>query len=169
MTTKDKTQPTHAPSFLVHPLSVDIPRVTMKYFRFRNNTLATNILIILFLLLCYVLFVSLSILVVMYVPFCVIVLFFVLFVCECVLDNCRRHIGVFFVYPNWRFSVIFPQLYGKFQGITRKDETRPALPNFFLVIVIFLLVIFMCIPSSVFCVLVCKCILLPPGVNSIAI
>jgi hypothetical protein len=55
------------------------------------------------LLLCYfyyvVFFVSLSILIIMYVPFCVIV-FFVLFVCECVLDNCHRDIGVLFDYPN---------------------------------------------------------------------
>jgi hypothetical protein len=36
----------------------------------------------------------------MYVPFCVIVLFFVLFVWECVLDYCHRDIGVFFDYPN---------------------------------------------------------------------
>jgi hypothetical protein len=36
----------------------------------------------------------------MYVPFCVIVLFCVLFVCECVLDNCHRDIGALFDYPN---------------------------------------------------------------------
>jgi hypothetical protein len=39
------------------------------------------ITVVLFLLLCYVFFVSLSILIDMYVPFCVIVFFCVLFVC----------------------------------------------------------------------------------------
>jgi hypothetical protein len=58
------------------------------------------IIVMLFLLLCYVFFVSLSIFIVMYVPFCVIVLFCVLFVCECVLDNCHRDIGALFNYPN---------------------------------------------------------------------
>jgi hypothetical protein len=49
----------------------------------------------------------------------------------------------------------------------RKDGAWRALPNFFLV---FFFVIVMCVPSSVFCVLfVCKCVLLPPGVNSIAV
>jgi len=46
-----------------------------------------------FLLLCYVFFVSLSILIDMYVPFCVccfIVLFCVFFVCKCVLYCCHR-------------------------------------------------------------------------------
>jgi hypothetical protein len=46
----------------------------------------------------------------MYVPFCVTVLFCVLFVCECVLDNCHRDIEALFDYPNWGFSVLFPQL-----------------------------------------------------------
>jgi hypothetical protein len=42
----------------------------------------------------------------MYVLFCVDVLFCVpsvfsvLFVCECVLDNCHRDIGALFDYPN---------------------------------------------------------------------
>jgi hypothetical protein len=30
-------------------------------------------------------------------------------------------------YPNWGFSVLIPQLYGKRQGTTRKDEARSAL------------------------------------------
>jgi hypothetical protein len=51
-----------------------------------------------------------TILIVMYVPFCVIVLFFVRFVCDCVLDNCYRDIGALFDYPNGGFSVPFPQL-----------------------------------------------------------
>jgi hypothetical protein len=57
-------------------------------------------IIMLFLLLCYVFFVSLNIPVVMYVPFCVNVLFFVLFVCECVLDNCHQDVGALFDYSN---------------------------------------------------------------------
>jgi hypothetical protein len=64
---------------------------------------------------CYVMcyFVSLSILIVMYVPFCVfclIVLFCVLFVYQCALDYYHRGIGALFDYPNWGFSVLFPQL-----------------------------------------------------------
>ena len=31
------------------------------------------------------------------------------------------------LYPDWGVSVVFPQLYGKCQGITRKDGARPAL------------------------------------------
>jgi hypothetical protein len=61
------------------------------------------IIVMLFLLLCYVFFVSLSILIVMHVPFCVlclVVLLYVLFVCECVLDNCHRDIGALFDYRN---------------------------------------------------------------------
>jgi hypothetical protein len=44
-----------------------------------------------------------KILIVMYVPFCVfclILLLCVLFVCECVPDNCHRDIGALFYYPN---------------------------------------------------------------------
>jgi len=37
-------------------------------------------------------------------------------------------------YPDWGFSVLFPQLYGKCQGKTRKDRARPAL---FLIFVLF--------------------------------
>jgi hypothetical protein len=61
------------------------------------------IIVMLFLLLCYVLFVSLSIFIVMYVTFCVfrlIVLLCVLFVCECLRDNCHRDIGALFDYSN---------------------------------------------------------------------
>jgi hypothetical protein len=65
-------------------------------------------------------FVSLSILIVMYVPFrslSLIVFFCEMFVCKCVLDYCNRDIRTPFDYPNW--------------GITRKDVARPALSNFF--------------------------------------
>jgi hypothetical protein len=40
------------------------------------------------------------IVIVMYVPLCGIVLFCVLFVCACVLDNCHRDIGALFDYPT---------------------------------------------------------------------
>jgi hypothetical protein len=72
-----------------------------------------------FLLLLYIFyhyvtcsFVSLCI-IIMYIPFCVFcstVLFCVLFVCKCVLYCCHRDIGALFDYPNWGFSVLFPQL-----------------------------------------------------------
>jgi hypothetical protein len=58
------------------------------------------IMVMLFLLLCYVFFVSINILIFMYVPFCVIVSFCELFVCECVLDYCYRDIAALFDYHN---------------------------------------------------------------------
>jgi hypothetical protein len=86
----------------------------------------------------------------MYVPFSV---FCVLFVCKCVLYCCHRDIGALFDDPEWGSSVLFPHLQGKFQGITRKDGARPAFPNLFLLILMY-------VPFSVFCVLfVCKCVL----------
>jgi hypothetical protein len=119
--------------------------------------LCSFIIAILVLLLCYVFFVSLCILMFMCVPFCVIVLFCVLFECECVVDNCHRDIRAHIDYPNWGFSMLFPRLQGKCQGITHKDRARPEIsdlvPN-----VIFLIVVRA--PFSVFCVLlVWKCAL----------
>jgi hypothetical protein len=58
--------------------------------------------------------------------------------------------------------VLFPQLYGKCQGITCKDGARPALPKLvnFLLLCIFNFVTVMYVPFSVFCVLfVCICVL----------
>jgi hypothetical protein len=53
-------------------------------------------------------------------------------------------------YPDWGFSVLFPQLWGKCQGIPRKDGARSAL---FLINVLF-------VPIVLFCVLfVCQCVL----------
>jgi hypothetical protein len=77
----------------------------------------------LFILLC------LCIRIVMYVIFCVfcVIVSCVLFVCKCVLHYCHQDIGALFDYPNRGFSVLFPQLQGKCQGITRKDGARPAL------------------------------------------
>jgi hypothetical protein len=66
--------------------------------------------------------------------------------------------------PNWGLSVLFPQLQGTYQGITHKDGTRPALPNFF----------FFCYECFVLCILLTVCekmcaVLLPPGVNLTAL
>ena len=66
------------------------------------------------------------------------------------LSSCQLPL---FVYPDWGFSVLFPQLKGKCQGITRKDGAQPALFQNFCVV--------LCIVCFVsFCVLfVCKCAL----------
>ena len=42
------------------------------------------------------------------------------------------------VYPSWGFSVPFPQLYGKWRHVTRKDGARPVLFQNFCVLCIFL-------------------------------
>jgi hypothetical protein len=42
-------------------------------------------------------------------------------------------------YPDWSFSVLFPHLYGKCQGKTRKDGARPALFLIFVLCVLFVL------------------------------
>jgi hypothetical protein len=77
-----------------------------------------------------------------------IVLFIVLVLyCVCLWCTC--------CYPNWGFSVLFPQLQGKCQGVTGKYGARPALPKLVLNLLIVMYVLF-----SVFCVLfVCKCVL----------
>jgi len=64
--------------------------------------------------------------------------------CLCILRHC---------YPDWGFSVLFPQLQGKCQGITSQDRARPALFQSCCVV--------LCIVCFVsFCVLfVCKCVL----------
>jgi hypothetical protein len=58
-----------------------------------------------------------------------------------------------FGFPDWGFSVGFPQLCGKCQGKTRRDGARPALFQTFCVV--------LCIVCFVsFCVLfMCKCVL----------
>jgi hypothetical protein len=67
------------------------------------------------------------------------------------------------------FSVLFPQLYGKCQGKTRKDGPRTALYHISL---------YLCCSDVIICVVrlfvlfyvvfVCKCVL-PPGDNPIAV
>ena len=59
----------------------------------------------------------------------------------------------------WGFSVLFPQLLGECQGITRQVEARPALFQNICIVLKFCVVL--CIVCFVsFCVLfVCKCVL----------
>jgi hypothetical protein len=66
-----------------------------------------------------------------------------------------------FSYPDWGFSVLFPQLWGKCQGIIRKDWARPTLFQTVIRDVLLLIVMF-------YVLSVCKCVL-PPGVNPIAV
>ena len=53
----------------------------------------------------------------------------------------------FFGYPVSSFCSLFPQLYGKYQGMTRKDGSRPALFR--------KLFVQFCVPSVRKCVLYC--------------
>ena len=56
-------------------------------------------------------------------------------------------------YPDWGFSVLFPWLWGKCQGITSQDGARPAL--FQNCCVILCIVCFV----SFYVLFVCKCVL----------
>jgi len=58
-----------------------------------------------------------------------------------------------FRYPDWCFSVLFPWLYGKCQGITRKDRAQPALFQNFCCSIYCLFCVILCI------VCVCKCVM----------
>jgi hypothetical protein len=95
-------------------------------------------------------------LIVIYVPFSVLC---VLFVCKCVLDCCHRDIGVIFDYHNWGFSVRFPKLWGKLQGITRKDRARLALPKFFFLLLCMFRSLYSvyCLCVNVFCTAATRC------------
>jgi hypothetical protein len=44
--------------------------------------------------------------------------------CGCLDNVCTLNL---YGYPDWGFSLLFPQLYGKCQGIISKDWARPAL------------------------------------------
>jgi hypothetical protein len=103
----------------------------------------------------------------MYNPFCVIVLFCVLFVCKCVLDN--RHIGHFLTTLTEVFPCIssvvrqMPGYNSRRRGTARTSQfTSQLFPcncSFFLCKCFFFFSIFICVPSYVFCVLfVCKCV-----------
>jgi hypothetical protein len=52
-------------------------------------------------------------------------------------------------YPDWGFSVLFPQLKGKYQGKTHKDGARQAL---FLIFVLLYLLFVLC--RSLYCLCV---------------
>jgi len=59
-----------------------------------------------------------------------------------------------FGYPDWGFSVIFSQLWGKCQGKTRKDGARPVLFQNFCVglcIVCFMSFCVLCVCVNVYC------------------
>jgi hypothetical protein len=75
-------------------------------------------------------------------------------------------------YPDLGFSVLFPQMKGKCQDKTRKDEARPALflifelfYVFFVLFYVFLCCAMYCLFCDVFCIVcVYMCTeLLPPG------
>jgi hypothetical protein len=85
--------------------------------------------------------------------------------CGC-LDNV--HSLNLFGYPDWGFSVLFPQLQGKCQGIIRKDWARPT---HFHICYLCCFVCYSCcfVVNLMFYVLfMCKCVL-PSGVNAIAV
>jgi hypothetical protein len=69
-------------------------------------------------------------------------------------------------YPDWGFSVLFPQLLGKCQGKTRKDGARPALFLIFVLFyVLFVLFYVFCVVLRIVCFVsfsvlyVCICVL----------
>ena len=74
------------------------------------------------------------------------------------------HCMFMYDYPDWVFSVLFPQLWGKCQGKTPKDGARPAL---FLIVVLFY--VFLCSMYCLFCDASCIVFVymyteqLPPG------
>jgi hypothetical protein len=77
-------------------------------------------------------------------------------------------------YPDWGFSVLFHQLWGKCQGIPCKDGARSAL---FLISELCFFMYCLCrLCCSVYCLcrlccsMYCSCtVLLPPGVNPTAV
>ena len=72
--------------------------------------------------------------------------------------------------PWLRFFRAFPQLYGKCQGIPRKDGARPALfPNCVVPCMNCVVLCIFCVDCVIHVLFVCKCVLLPPGVNPIAV
>ena len=81
------------------------------------------------------------------------------------------HCMFMYDYPDWGFSVLFPQLWGKCQGKTRKDGARPALFLFFVLFYVFLCCSMYCLFFEVLCIVcVYMCtVLLPPGGYPIAV
>jgi hypothetical protein len=54
-------------------------------------------------------------------------------------------------YPDWGFSLLFPQLWGKYQDKTRKDGARPALFLIFVLYILFLCRSLYCLCVYVYC------------------
>jgi hypothetical protein len=61
-----------------------------------------------------------------------------------------------FTYPNWDFSVHFPQLQGKCQDKSRKDGARPAL---FQIICYLCCSVVICVVLLFYILFMCKCVL----------
>jgi hypothetical protein len=66
------------------------------------------------------------------------------------------------------YSVLFPQLYGKCQGIISKDWARPALFQICYLCCLFVILVVLLLIVMLYVLFMCKC-LLPPGVNPIAV
>ena len=62
-------------------------------------------------------------------------------------------------YPDWGFSVLFPQLLGKCQGKTRKDGARPSLFLIFVLFYVFFCAVCIVYFVSFYVLFVCKCVL----------
>ena len=143
-----------------------IIRDEISEFMYSYCCLCTCILIVVYV---FLLFVHVLLLLSMYSYCClcilIVVYVFLLFVhvflslsmytycCPCIL---RRG------YPDWGFSVLFPRLQGKCQGITSQDGHGPHSSNCCVVLCIVWFV-------SFYVLFVCKCVLLPPGDNPIAV
>jgi len=69
------------------------------------------------------------------------------------------HCMFMYDYPDWDFSVLFPQLYGKRQGKTRKDGARPALFLIFVLFYVFCVVLCIVCFVSFSVLFVCICVL----------
>jgi hypothetical protein len=59
--------------------------------------------------------------------------------------------------PDWGFSVLFPQLQGKCQGIIRKDGARPAFPKSVIFYYVCLILWLLCMFRSLYSVY-CLCV-----------
>ena len=71
--------------------------------------------------------------------------------CVLIVMSMYSHCMFMYDYPDWRFSVLLPQLQGKCQGKTRKDGARPTL---FQISVLFYVLFVLCC-SVYFCVVLC--------------
>jgi hypothetical protein len=111
------------------------------------RTSRSSVLLVKLIVLCTVI-VHPCILIVVYVFLLFVHVFLLLSMYTyCCLPILRRG------YPDWGFSVLFPQLYSKCQGITSQDGARPAL--FQNCCVVLCIVCFV----SFYVLFVCKCVL----------